>query len=250
MRILGLVMVRNGEKKLRNTLSAMSEYCDCIYVLNDRSTDNSYTVAQHFPKVRNIFTAAPELSQQDWYFPESQMYELLYRMADFYRPDWIIHLDDDEHIEPAGNVRKTLATIEKHVSCIKFQKVSIWNDASYPELVPLMGKASNISAAIWRYYPGLKAGSQPLHNPRFPVNIEMHGEIAFSDQLKYIHGGWDTLEKRINCVDKYMRLDPDCAFNHKTPYDKGLLFGYKRDEVDLLIQEYRKRYLAAKAGYQ
>lgn len=218
------------------------------HVLNDRSTDQSYEIGQSFKKVKNIFTAEPDLSQKDWYFPESQMYELLYRMADFYRPDWIIQLDDDEHIEFGGDVRETLSGAGKNISCIKFQKVSIWNDTQYPEMVPLMGKATSISAAIWRYYPALKAGSQPLHNPRFPVNIEMHGEIIFSDQLKFIHNGWNTLEKRIHCVDKYMRLDPDCEFNHKTPYDKGLLFGYKRNELHLLIKEYQNRYLAVKAS--
>jgi glycosyltransferase involved in cell wall biosynthesis len=248
MRILGLIMVRNGEKKLGKTLSDMSEYCDSIYILNDRSTDQSYTIAKNFPKVKNIFTAAPHLPQVDWFFPESQMYELLYRMADFYRPDWIIQLDDDEHIEDARHVRKTLADTGKHIACIKFQKFSSWDDAQYPQMVPLMGKAANISAAIWRYYPGLKAGSQPLHNPRFPVNIDTYGETVFSDQLKFIHTGWNTLQKRIHCVDKYMRLDPECAFNHKTPYDKGLLFGYKRNEVHLLIAEYQRRYLALKAA--
>jgi hypothetical protein len=248
MRILGLIMVRNGGEKLRNTLHAMSEYCDSIYVLNDRSTDQSYAMAQSFPKVKNIFTAAPDLSQDDWYFPESQMYDLLYRMADFYRPDWIIQLDDDENIELSSNLRTTLADTASHIACIKFQKFSIWNDEQYPEMVPLMGKATSVSAAIWRYYPGLKAGSQPLHNPRYPVNIETYGDAIFSDRLKFVHNGWNTLEKRIRCVDKYMRLDPGCEFNHKTPYDKGLLFGYKRNEVHLLVEEYRKRYLNAKSA--
>lgn len=169
------------------------------------------------------------------------MYELLYRMADFYRPDWIIQLDDDEYIQNGGDVTRVLAAIPQSVSCIKFPKTSSWNDVQYPELVPLMGNATNMSAAVWRYYPGLRAGTQPLHNPRYPANIEAHGEVIRSHELRFIHQGWDTLEKRINAVDRYSRLDPEFKLNHGVPYDKGLLFGYKRDELDQLLVEYRKR---------
>jgi len=243
------MMVRNGQRKLNVTLSGMSEYCDAIYVLNDRSTDDTHVVCMQFPKVANVFTADPGISQQDWFFPESAMYNLLYRMADLYRPDWIIQLDDDEYITPAVRVREVLQAVPPNVSCVKFPKVSAWNDPEYPMLVPLMGKATNISAAAWRWYPGLKAGEQPLHNPRLPLNIHDHGEVMISRELQFVHQGWDTLEKRIGAVNKYFALDPEAHCNHGVPYDKGLLFGYSRDQVNLLIEEYRHRYAEMSGAY-
>lgn len=250
MKILGLIMVHNGERGLAETLDAMSEYCDCIYMLNDRSVDKTYAVAGCFEKVKNIFSADAALPQSDWYFPESLMYELLYRMADFYQPDWIVQVDDDEFLKPGPDVRNILGTLEEDVSCVKCPKISSWNDPQYPALVPLMGKAINMSGAMWRYYPGLRAGTKPLHNQRYPVNIETYGRILCTDDLQFVHNGWDTLEKRIRTVDKYMQLDPRSEFNHGMPYDKGLLFGYSRNDVAQLVRDYELKYEAFTAASQ
>jgi glycosyltransferase involved in cell wall biosynthesis len=245
MRILGLLMIHNSAPFLAQTLTAMSAYCDHIFILDDRSIDSSVEIARSFPKVANIFSANNSLPQVAWYFRENLMYELLYRMADFYQPDWIIQLDDDEYIETASGLRGLLAVTTPQVSCIKFPKVSLWNDARYPQLVPLMGSATNRSGAVWRYFPGLQPHGKPLHNPRFPANIELFGESRLSDDIRFIHRGWDTLDKRIQAVDKYSLLDPTFEFNQGIPYDTGLLFGYKRNEIDKLINVYREKYATA-----
>ncbi|WP_315822275.1 hypothetical protein [Paraflavitalea speifideaquila] len=84
-----------------------------------------------------------------------------------------------------------------------------------------------------------------MHNPRFPANIEQYGESILSDDIRFIHRGWDTLGKRIQAVERYFRLDPTFEFNQGIPYDKGLLFGYKRNEIDRLINAYREKYASA-----
>src|SRR5262245_15609579 len=108
-------------------------------------------------------------------------------------------------------------------------------------MVPLMGKAIATRGRIWRYYPGLQAGTKPIHNGYLPVNIKDFGTVEKLDSITFNHLGWDTLRKRIAKVDLYQSLDPRCEYNLGVPYDRGLLFGYDRGALKELLSEYRSR---------
>src|SRR5205823_5656637 len=108
MRVLGILRVRNGVGRVERTLDNLACLCDAVYALDDRSTDRTRDVLLHHPLVANVFTADTGLSQRPWFFPESTGLELLYRMADFYLPDWVIAADDDVAFEPEANVRQVL----------------------------------------------------------------------------------------------------------------------------------------------
>ncbi|HEX2190536.1 MAG TPA: hypothetical protein VHG51_16630 [Longimicrobiaceae bacterium] len=241
MRILGIMMVRNGASRLKDTLDGMAAYCDSVVALDDRSVDSTAQVLQEHPVVSNHFTANPALSQDPWFFPESMNLDLLYRMADFERPDWVVAADDDVRFEPGERVRSFLSGVDPGVAAIRVRCVSTWNDPEYPLMVPLMGAATSRQGRIWRYRPGLRPGDKPLHNGYLPVNVSDFGEVVPTEEIVCYHDGWDTLRKRIEKVDLYRRLDPECRLNHGVPYDRGLLFGYSREAVDELVGEYRVR---------
>jgi hypothetical protein len=101
-----------------------------------------------------------------------------------------------------------------------------------------MGTGIGRTRRVWRHYRHLRPGSKPLHNDYMPVDIEAHGARVRSDALTISHSGWSTLEKRIEAVDRYSALDPRCQWNDGVPYDRGLLFGYGRTEIDRLIEDY------------
>jgi hypothetical protein len=241
MRVLGLMMVRDGEEMLSTTLSSMSLYCDAIYVLNDRSTDATLQILQDNPTVQNVFSADSSLSASSWYFAEANCLRLLYTMADFYHPDWCILLDHDMILEPSNSVRDILDNTDQSSSLIYLPCISVWSDPTYPALVPLMSEAKSIQGRIWRYYPGLVPGSKRLHNTSHPANILDFGEAERIDALAVYHYGWDTLEKRLAKVRAYMELDPRCEHNFGVPYDRGLLFGYTLDQLPELLREYERR---------
>jgi glycosyltransferase involved in cell wall biosynthesis len=236
------MFVRNGESRVEKTLDSMAAYCDAVYVLNDRSTDGTLEVLRNHPLVANVFTADPRISSQSWFFSESACLNLLYRMADFYLPDWLVVLADDEIINPAGSLRDTLQQVDEGVAAIKLNRVSSWTDELYPLMVPLMSRARALDGRLWRYFPNLIPYEKPLHNGYLPANIEKFGATYTLPNHELVHGGWDTLANRIEKVDLYSALDSECKYNYGVPYDKGLLFGYTRDQIPALIAEYRRRF--------
>jgi glycosyltransferase involved in cell wall biosynthesis len=241
MKILGLMMIRNGESTVEEALDRMAEYCDAVFVLDDRSRDRSAEIAKRHRVVDNVFAANRDLSQEDWFFPESQNLNLLYRMADFYQPDWVTRVDVDEYVSPGNLVRDALSGVGSEFAGVQFTRASTWDDPRYPLMIPLMGSGRYPGAAFWRYYPGLKA-EKPLHNPRMPHAVRRHGLIGEVPNLTLFHSGWNTLERRIERVELYAKHDPDCRLSFGKTYDKLLLFGHARDDVDRLINTYGRRF--------
>ena len=96
MRILGVFRVHNREDVLPQVLDALSGWCDDIYAIDDRSTDNSAEILRQHPVVTNLVRARSDLPRTPWLIPEPPGLELLYRMADFCQPDWIVMIDSDQ----------------------------------------------------------------------------------------------------------------------------------------------------------
>jgi hypothetical protein len=243
MKILGLMMVRNGEGMLAQALDSLAVCCNIIYALNDRSIDRTAEILHEHPAVSNVFTVDPTISQSAWFFPESLMLDLLYRMADLYSPDWVISIDHDQTIEPATEVRSVLSKVGPECVAVEAVCASVWNDPEYPLMVPLMSSAKRLACNIWRYRPGLLAPTKRLHNDRVPPNIHDFGSVEPTGEFVLYHQGWDTLQKRIEKVDLYTARDPGYELNSGIPYDRGLLFGYERNAVQQLVRDYEQRLL-------
>ncbi|MDP7720857.1 peptidoglycan DD-metalloendopeptidase family protein [Mycobacterium sp. TY814] len=241
MRVLGLFRVHNGEDILPRVLDSLSGWCDDIYVIDDRSTDNSADILAEHPAVTNVVRARSDLPQTPWLIPEPPGLELLYRMADFCRPDWIAMIDSDQVVEADVDVRGMLADIPADVAALMCPMIPTWHDPEFPDMIPIMGPAESVRGPFWRWRPELRAGTRMIHNPHWPANITERGRIGMVYDVRLVHHGWSTLAERVAKVDHYRRIDPDCRLNYGVPYDRALLFGYARDEVDLLTADYGRR---------
>ena len=238
MKVLGLMTTRNGENRVQHSLDNLGAYCDEVYVLNDRSTDSTLNVLKSHPAVSNVFSADHSISTRPWFFPESQILNFLYRMADFCVPDWVVMLGDDEWIQPSATIRDMLQAQASTAVGVKFQRISPWNDPLYPKLARLV-QPDMYDVRMWRYSSGLTAGDKNFHNGYKPVNLERNGRIVEGTNHTLIHTGWDTFRKRISRVDLYSSLDPSFSCNKGVSYDESLLFGHSRDELFKLSREYR-----------
>lgn len=241
MRVLGLFRVHNGADILPRVLDSLSGWCDDIYAIDDRSTDNSADILAQHPAVTNLVRARSDLPRTPWLIPEPPGLELLYRMADFCRPDWIAMIDSDQVVEADVDVRDVLAGTPADVAALMCPMIPTWHDPEFPEMIPIMGPAESVRGPFWRWRPELRAGTRMIHNPHWPANITEHGRIGMVYDVRLVHHGWSTLAERVAKVDHYRRIDPDCRLNYGVPYDRALLFGYARDEVELLMADYRRR---------
>lgn len=243
MLVLGLMRVQNGGAELRSNLDSIAELCDELYAIDDRSVDHTPDILGEHPLVTNVVRARKSLPATPWLIGEDVSLELLYRMADFCQPDWVIALDHDQTVRNPDQVRRLLDDSDTQVAGIEGTVVSRWSDPLYPDMVPIMGKGRSRRCLVWRYAPGLRPGSKKNHNGYSPVNLE--GEVRFEASLVVDHSGWETLGGRIDRAKRYLELDPDSKWNQGVPYDRGLLFGYALNEVGDLVAEYRRRYAAA-----
>lgn len=241
MRILAMTRAHNAGRTLAATLDSLAVFSDDIYVIDDRSTDDTAEILANHPAVTNVVRARPDLPPTPWLIPESAGLELLYRMADFCRPDWVMMVDADWLVETDIDLRAVLARTPDDIVALMCPMVSRWDDPEYPDLIPVMGTAEALRGPLWRWYPGLRAGGKLMHNPHWPANITDHGRIGQLPGVRLVHSGWSTLAERILRVEHYLRLDPDYRFNFGVAYDRSLLFGYALDEVDLLKADYPRR---------
>jgi glycosyltransferase involved in cell wall biosynthesis len=233
--------VHNGGILLEECLASLSGVCDEICAVDDRSSDSSYETLTSCEAVTNIFRVPLRLGRQPWVLGETPLLNLLYRMADLCGPDWIVMLDHDQYLEDAHEFRLLLESSPRDVAGYELRLQSVWLDPEYPRLVPLLGTAETRSTRVWRHRPGLEPGQKWLHNGVAPSNLRDFGATLFASTPRVIHSGWSTLAARIEKVDFYSSLDPDYTWNDGVPYDRGLLFGFSRSELDKLRAAYRVR---------
>lgn len=207
MRILAITRAHNAGETLADTLDSLATFSDDIYAIDDRSTDDTAAILANHPAVTNVVRARADLPSTPWLIPESTGLELLYRMADFCRPDWIVMVDADWTFQMDINIREVLARTPNDVAALMCPMVSRWDDPEYPDMVPVMGTAEALRGPFWRWYPGLYPGEKLMHNSHWPANITDHGRIGQLNGIRLTHNGWSTLRERISRVEHYMRLD-------------------------------------------
>ena len=240
MRVVGLTLYRNARQTVAATLSNLSEFCDVICAIDDRSTDGSVSEVRHWPKLGAFIMLDAGLSTKPWYFSEALLHEALYRMAEPFHPDWVIQLEADETLEPANSVRPLLECAPSKVRSFAVRRVSTWTDTRYPDMVPLLGTATSLTRCVWRYALGLKPQPKRLHNARSPYFDDPPERYLCASSIVVKHSGWNTLRRRFDAATLYTTLDPSCSLNGGLRYDEGLLFGYRRDEIRKLVVHYKR----------
>ena len=70
--------------------------------------------------------------------------------------------------------------------------------------------------------------------------MESRGAVVDRDEIIFVHTGWSTLAKRVLAGGALHGARSDGRWNYGVPYGEGLLFGYRLDQLDELVADYRR----------
>lgn len=93
--MVGISKVRNEEAIIADTIEHYLEFCDHLYIVDESSTDNTYTILKNHPRV----TATQVPLQPDRRKAEYELRNIAYQQALEVKPDWVVCFDADERID-------------------------------------------------------------------------------------------------------------------------------------------------------
>lgn len=100
-KIIVLIQARNESKHMPEILLHFNDYCDGFIFLDDGSTDDTYEKAQH----EKLLVKAKK--KYKGYFDDLENRNILLRLSNFFKSDWLIFVDADERIDfRYSNIRK------------------------------------------------------------------------------------------------------------------------------------------------
>lgn len=126
MKIIALMPVKNEAWILRSTLSALSEYCDFIFVSDQNSTDGSREIISEFEKVILLNNNSDGHSNR-------VRWQLLDAAREISGNNLILNIDADEAFSPRL-FKKFLNDYKGKLvpgTWIEFQWVQLWKSISY-----------------------------------------------------------------------------------------------------------------------
>lgn len=122
--VICLIPVRNEANHLPTVLNHLDNYCDGIILLDDGSTDQSYS---HAISKKLLLKAR---KKNKGYFDDLENRNDLLRLGSLFNTEWFFFLDADERFAP--NVPPLTEVIKNNpYDVLLFNLVHLWNDDKY-----------------------------------------------------------------------------------------------------------------------
>jgi hypothetical protein len=212
---LSMIVHNEGGRYLRQVLESAKCYISNAVIIDDASDDDTLKVVCEvlqgipFKIVHNAvskFSNEIELRKQQW------------KETLDTNPEWILNLDADEMFD--GDLR-TLDLSDPAVDAYYFRLYDMWNDFSYRD-DQFWSAHNSYRPFLVRYNPELTYAWKETaqHCGRFPLTISNLSYRTSDIRLKHL--GWMKAEDREAKYDRYMKLDPACAFGWKAQYESIL----------------------------
>jgi glycosyltransferase involved in cell wall biosynthesis len=216
---LSMVVRNEANGYLRRVLESARKYINDAVIIDDASSDETVQICKEVLRdiplhlVQNTeskFANEVELRRQQW--------EETVKV----NPEWILNLDADEIFEKkfADQVRDLL--IENEVDVYTFRLYDMWDEWFYRDDIYWCAHKA-YSPFLIRYKPGIEYHwrNTPQHCGRFPLTAVEFPRQKQSD-LRLMHYGWATLERRKAKAERYARLDPEAKYGWKAQYESIL----------------------------
>lgn len=212
VKIAAMLRVKNEGRWIERVLKSIEPLCNYIAVLDDHSTDNTFAIAQsrgldsgnEYLLIRSEFEGLNETRDKNY---------LLKRIMDWCNPDWVLHIDGDEELEPAGVEAIRAAVMSQKAKAYALQVLYLWNDEHTIRTDGIFGKFVRQSLFNTRVTNGLfnptahgQGTAANLHCTNVPEDLRYETVISTA---RLLHYGYIDRSMRLAKWDFYNTVDPD-----------------------------------------
>jgi glycosyltransferase involved in cell wall biosynthesis len=207
MRFAGMMRVKNEARWIERAIRSLLPLCSEVYILDDHSSDATAEIANSFDQTV-VFDSpsAPgtlnETGDKKW---------LLDQIVRTQQPyDYIVCIDGDEELEPAGQEKIRKVCHYGKIVCASFRIVYLWDE-------PYQYRSDGIYAhfqrqSLFKYNPrdttfrsvyGLETG---LHCSNVPSSVT---EMSLTTDIMLMHWGYYDRDLRLRKYKFYNEVDPN-----------------------------------------
>lgn len=204
MKLITCIREKNSLRYLPRLIAQVRAISDLVIVLDDHSSDGSYEWLSSLSKqVDNLLI----IRQPDPTFNGGRDWNILYKMAGDYKPEWIFCPDADELLEEqeAYHVRELIEASGKDVRGWSFPFYYLWNDENHYRN---QGKYHNTKVIrLFRYEPSMKPPDRISHTYGTPDDIDRR--LIRVAPVRMWHFGYMLAEDRKVKYNFYTDRDKD-----------------------------------------
>jgi glycosyltransferase involved in cell wall biosynthesis len=202
----GMVRVKNEARWIAEVVNSLKNCCDRVLVWDDHSDDGTPDICE---KLGCVVIDSDETTMD-----ESRDKNSLLDWAMKDNPDWIIHIDGDEVLEPAAPA-KIEAAKRSGFDSICMKVIYLWDDPNLYRTDGHWGRFKRPS--MFRPRAGQRFATTSFGNNIHCGNVPFGGPFLDSD-IRLKHYGYLCAEDRQRKYEFYNRIDPnndyECRYSH------------------------------------
>jgi Methyltransferase domain/Glycosyl transferase family 2 len=207
-RLAGMLRVRNESRWIERVIKSIAPLCNGgIFILDDKSTDNTPELARQCGATV-ILSNAPGIDET------RDKNALLKSIMELSNPDWVLHIDGDEEMEPAGVEVIRQAIRDHKAQTFSLPILYLWDRENQIRVDGIYGRFARESLfatantnGIFRPTAHGMGTTANLHCSNVPADLAK-GAVALPG-ARLIHYGYIDRAMRLKKWDFYNTVDPD-----------------------------------------
>lgn len=208
MKIAAMLRCKNESRWIGRVIDSIKPLCDSIHVFDDHSTDDTQSISLSHGADVYPSPFEPGINETR---DKNYLYKNIMEDAN---PDWVLHIDGDEELEPAG-IDAIRAAVESNTAqCYSLQVLYLWNnehtirtDGIYKNFFRQSLFSTKGTNGIFNPTSHGKGTAANLHCTNVPH--DMIPKAAWLTTARLLHYGYIDRDMRLAKWDFYNTVDPD-----------------------------------------
>lgn len=207
--LIALIPTYNEAERITECLQSVEKHCDGIILLDDESTDNTYSIAQS----DKLLVKAKKIRTE---FNDKQNRNILLDIASFFKAEWFIFIDADERFDDRFvDLREVMK--KPDVDTVGVWIANLW-DSMETYRTDMEDTNPNSKNGLWfRWRMFRNKGRMQIHAHRvlhFPVIPYQNKGRCWSANTLLIHLGYLDVTRRLYKYQFYKIEDKEAILNY------------------------------------